>query len=142
MRYTEITENENPSVKIIEQLRPQLAKAAQDECDSWQQDDTGFDEELGYGGICQDIADKMADILNEHGFDATTVDSQGVGEQHVWVVAKTQEGIYSVDIPPYVYETGGGFNWKKKKDVEIVPSDIELYKISADPNEWENYIDY
>lgn len=134
------SEEELQSVKMIEKLKPELTKAAQRKYDRWQQDESGYDEEVGYGGICQDIAEEMANILNQHGIDSTTVDSQGVGDQHVWVVSKTQEGIYSVDIPPYVYETGGGFNWTKKPDIEIDPSDIVIYGISNDPDDWEDYV--
>lgn len=137
MKYLDLFES---SIKKIEQLRPQLAKAAQEVYDTWEQNDDGFDEELGYGGICQDIADAMANVLAHEGFDLTIVDSQGVGEQHVWIVVKTDEGVFSVDIPPYVYETGGGFNWKKKHEVEIDPSDVELYHISVDPNDFNDYI--
>lgn len=137
MNYLDLFES---SIKKIEQLRLQLAKVAQQVYDKWEQNADGFDEELGYGGICQDIADAMANVLAHEGFDLTIVDSQGVGEQHVWIVVKTDEGVFSVDIPPYVYETGGGFNWKKKHEVEIGPSDVELYHISVDPNDFNDYI--
>ncbi|NTF17202.1 hypothetical protein G6L37_02000 [Agrobacterium rubi] len=91
-------------------LFPQLASAAQSEYDAWQQDDDGMDEELGSGGICHLIADQMVSILSDEGFEATPTHSEGVGENHVWVTAQIAEGVVSVDIPPGVYETGGGFH--------------------------------
>jgi len=33
-----------------------------------------------------------------------------------------------VDIPPYTYETGGGYNWKKIPDVTFDASDIVFYR--------------
>lgn len=53
-----------PSVKEL--LRPEMAAAAQQAYNEWEQDEEGQDEELGSGGICQDIAEKMAGIAAEY----------------------------------------------------------------------------
>lgn len=141
MRAVELIEGRLKSIIGVNKLKRELVVVAQKEYDRWEQNDDGYDEELGYGGICQNIADAMASVLAGAGYDITIVDSMGVGEQHVWVVLKAKEGVYSVDIPPYVYETGGGFNWKKKHDIEFSPEDIEVYKISADPRDFKNYLE-
>ena len=48
-------------------LKPLFVQAAQKEYDDWAQDEDGMDEVLGTGGICQDIAEKIASILSQHG---------------------------------------------------------------------------
>lgn len=121
----------------IERLRPQLAQTAQKVYDSWDKD---YTEELGGGGICQDIADAMANILNEHGIEASPV-SASVGEQHVYVIAKVVEGVFEVDINPYKYERGGGYNWTKIPNVKFHSSDISISMIHDDPKKYEECIE-
>jgi hypothetical protein len=62
-----------------------------------------------------------------------------VGEQHVYVIAKTEDGVYEVDIPPYIYETGGGYCWKKKQGVKFDDSCIVVNKLSSDPDDFAQY---
>lgn len=133
--------NALPSVRLVPELLPQLSTAAQAVYDAWDQDESGYDEMLGYGGICQDIADAIAGVLSEAGIDARTQDNCGMGEQHVWAIAKFQEGIYEIDIHPSVYERGGGYNWKKITGVQFQSGDISVTRLSADPNEWENFLE-
>jgi hypothetical protein len=116
----------------IKQLVPKLIEAAQKVYDEWEQNEEGEDPELGYGGICQDIADEMAGVLNENGVEAGTV-SATAGDQHVWVIAKLADGVYDIDIPPYLYESGSGYTWKKRPNVKftkemlaIGPNDIDF----------------
>ena len=145
MKLIELFEDTNleplPSIQKVKSLIPQLAKAAQKVYDDWAQDEEGYDEELGEGGICQDIADSMAYIMSENDIDSYVVDSGGVGEQHVWIIVKVAEGVYSVDIPPGVYETGSGFRWRKIRDAQIQPSDVELYRIDSDPETFDQYVE-
>lgn len=121
----------------IEKLRPQLAQAAQKVYDSWNED---YAEELGGGGICQDIADAMAGLLNEHGIEAGPI-SATVGEQHVYVVARVMEGVFEVDISPYRYERGGGYNWKKIPGVKFHESDVMIFLIDENPEKYKEYIE-
>lgn len=113
-----------------------LASVAQKVYDAW---DENEDEYAG-GGICHLIASEIAGHLGEQGIDATTVSAQ-VGEQHVWVVAKLKDGVYEIDIPPGVYETGGGYSWKKIKDVTIDKSDIVVSRLDSDPDSFGQYVD-
>jgi hypothetical protein len=130
------------SIKQLVPLLPRLALAAHHAYDQWDQNEEGEDVELGFGGICQDIAEGMAGVLNNAGIDAITIDNGGVGEQHVWVIAKFQEGVAEIDISPGVYETGGGYHWKKIPDVVFEPTDIQYGIMDNDPNNFDNYSEY
>jgi hypothetical protein len=120
-------------------LSPQLAAAGQHEYNVWTQDDEGYDEELGSGGICHLIADRMVGILSDEGFEAVSTHSEGIGENHVWVTAQTAQGVVMVDIPPGVYETGGGYTWKKRPDIVFSPSDVLVDVIDRDPARFPEY---
>lgn len=130
-----------PSSSVLTSLLPQLVQAAQKEYDEWQQDAEGNDEMLGSGGICQEIADAICDVLSRNNIDCMHVSAQ-VGEQHVWTVAKFEEGVYEIDIHPSYYETGGGYNWKKIPDVVFDDEMISIGRLSSDPNEFEKFGDY
>lgn len=124
----------------IQPLITQMVHAAQKVYDEWEQDKEGVDPELGAGGLCQDVAEAMAGVLNEHGVDASTV-SSSVGDQHVWVVARAKDGVYTVDIEPRVYETGSGYVWRKRPGVVLKPQDIDVTLIDSDPAKYDEYSD-
>ena len=130
---------QNHATSRLQQLRPQIALAAQKVYDEWEQDEEGCDVMLGTGGICQDIAEAVCNVLTEAGIECGTV-SQEVGEQHVYAVARTDDGVYSVDISPYRYERGGGYCWKKIPDVQFDASDVDLYRMSVDPEDFDRYM--
>lgn len=135
---------ENEPLKTLaelESLIPDIIKVSQRVYDSWAQNDDGMDDELGCGGICQDIASEICGLLSEKGFECTTV-SQEIGEQHVYTVVKLEDGVYEVDIPPGVYETGGGYRWRKIPDVSFNKNDIVIDKIDGDPDSFVNYVGY
>ena len=123
----------------LKSLLPQLAAAAQTEYDAWQQDADGMDEELGAGGICHLIADQMVAILSEEGFEAVATHSDGVGENHVWVTAQIKEGVVLIDIPPGVYESGGGYVWRKLPGIVFSEKDIVVDRIDRDPSKFAEY---
>jgi len=131
--------NEQTDTDTLFSLKSRLALSAQKVYDKWEQDENGYCDMLGEGGICQDIADAMADVLSNNGIECTTV-SQVSGEQHVYVVARTEDGVYNVDIPPYLYETGGGYCWKKIPDVEFDERYLVINRLSSDPDEYYDYI--
>jgi hypothetical protein len=76
-----------------------------------------------------------------------------VGENHVWAVAKIgnvndegdpdrpDAGVWCIDIPPSVYEEGGGYNWTKTPDVTFDTSDIIVTHESFDPADFERYME-
>ena len=124
-----------PSVERAKQLLPRFLKAAQADYDAW--DETNTDVYAG-GGICHIIADSICGVLIEYGIDCSPVSCNY--EQHVFVAAKFAEGVYTIDIPYWIYEQGGGFSWKKLPDVEFEPRDVVFYKTSSDPEDFEQYI--
>jgi hypothetical protein len=133
MRLRDLLENAAtyPSVKVAEQLRGELAAAAQKVYDAWEQDEEGYDEVYAGGGVCHDIASEMAGVLNNAGIDAYTVSSNH--EVHVYVVAPFAEGVYEIDIPYRLYEIGGGYTWQKIPDVVFTPDFVHIGCLDADP---------
>lgn len=120
----------SPLHEKLHELRPLLAKAAQEEYDAWDQSDEEYgDPDLGFGGLCQNVADAIGNVLTEHGIDSQTRDNNGVGEQHVWVTANDDTHAYDVDIHPSHYETGGGYNWKKIPGVQFTPDHIDIDEV-------------
>lgn len=128
-----------PNLNDLKALLSELAAAAQREYDAWEQDEDGIDEELGSGGICHLIADQFISVLAGAGIEAVTTHSEGVGENHVWVTACIEEGVVLVDIPPGVYETGGGYTWQKKPGIVFSKNDIVVDRIDPDPSKFHEY---
>jgi hypothetical protein len=129
-----------PTVATLSKLAPQIAKRAQKVYDRWHQDEDGFDEEVGGGGICHLIADDWCELLAGHGFACVSFHGS-VGENHIWVIAQTQNGVFSVDINPFNYETGGGYCWRKIPGVVFNASMVEISRISPFPSDFNEYAD-
>lgn len=129
------------SVKdITDIVKDDMVKVAQEQYDAWKQDHNGQDVKLGGGGICHLIADDLINVLYRHKIDNVQSVCSNY-EQHVYVVGQFKEGIYEIDIPYNVYETGGGFSWKKIPDVEFNRNDIVINRLSGDPSEYSDYVD-
>jgi len=137
----EIEKEKLNSIKeITNDVLDQMVIAAQKEYDNWVQDEHGYDSELGRGGICHLIADELINVLyNHHIQNCQTVCS--THEQHVYVVGKFTEGVYQIDIPYRVYETGGGYTWKKLPDIVFDRKHIGINRIDSDPNNFNQYTD-
>lgn len=131
---------ESTGYDVLDLLKTKLAAAAQKVYDDWVQGSEGLSEHYGAGGICHDIAEAMCDVLGENKIDCISFHYE-IGENHTAVFCKLDDGIYSVDISPYVYESGGGYSWCKKKDVKFEPSDVDIDRITANTNKWDEYID-
>lgn len=125
------------SLEGVLRIRARLAAAAQQVYNDWEQDD---DDELNGGGICDLVAGAMAEVLEQSGCSTGLVSAQ-VGEQHVFVVARTADGVYEVDIPYYLYERGGGYQWTKLPGVSFEESDIVIRRLSNDPRDFADYVD-
>jgi hypothetical protein len=141
-----------------------LARIAQEVYDEWEQNEEGWSEshnEIGYGGICHIIAEKIVSYLYSNGkgskLNSCTVSDPFV--QHVYVIAfeksegcggdesDSEEGqefefdygdddnnlydIWSIDIPYSTYEDGGGFTWTKIKDVKFTGRDVVVDLIES-----------
>jgi hypothetical protein len=126
-----------PASTAIKNLRLQLAHAAQLQYNKWQQDAEGYDDELGHGGICHLIADDMASVLYQHKIPCTTVSD--MMEVHVYVVAQCRDGVFEVNIPYRIYETGGGYTWKKIAGVKFDADDVQIGKLDGRPSNMFQY---
>lgn len=133
--------NKLNSVKdITSSILDKMAATAQVVYDGWVLNDEEYDEEVGYGGICHLVADDLIDTLyNNDIHNCQTVCS--THEQHVYVVGQFKEGVYMIDIPYHIYETGGGFRWKKKPNVKFDVNHIVVDKLDSDPENLEQYVD-
>lgn len=112
-------------------LRPAIADAAQRVVDEWQLDEEGLDPELGAGGVCDLVASAIIEVVGRlDGVDATC--GSQPGEDHEWVVASDGQSAFVVDIPPWAYETGGGYSWKKIEGARIGPGDVFIGPIDLE----------
>ena len=133
-------ENENqtnlPSINLAKSNINRILAAAQRIYDDW--DESEVDTYAG-GGICHIIADAICDVMWQIGIECTIVSCSY--EQHVYVAVKVEEGVYTIDIPYGIYETGGGFSWQKLPDIKFDSRDVVFYRVTGDPAEFANYID-
>lgn len=127
------------SIEEVKQLTLLFVNAAQREYDDWTQEEDGYDHEVGYGGICHLIADKIAGILQDNEIEAVSFSLDS--EVHVLVVAQCKEGVFSIDVPHVIYESGGGYHWKKKPNVIFDKDSIVYYQIYEDPDKFKEYLD-
>lgn len=123
----------------IASLLPEIVRVAQAQYDAWQQDEEGFDEEYGAGGICHLIAEDMSSVLARKALACTTVSS--MQEVHVYVVVKLPSGVWRVDIEPHVYETGAAYTWKKRPDVTFTEDDVTVERLSASPKDFADFVE-
>ncbi len=136
----------------IESLIPRMVSKVQRVYDNWNQDEEDYDEMYGHGGICDDIADAICQVLmnndidsfssyNEYDFHTSAYAydfSKYDGYEH------KEQGIderimYKVDIPPYIYETGSGYTWKKIPGVKFDKKDFIVEDYSMFIDNWFEY---
>ena len=118
-----------PLIQRLMAIRPSIAHAAQKVYDQWEQDEDGMDEEFGGGGICDSVASSISEVVTNHLHDVDIVDGGQDGDDHAFIVVLTPTEAVEVDIPPGVYETGGGYNWRKREGVTFSPSHVSLAKL-------------
>jgi hypothetical protein len=112
----------------LETLRPRMAAAAQKIYDAWETDEEGLDVEYGGGGPCDEIAAALSGIIGDS-IDAHIDDGGHEGDDHAFLIVSRAGERYWVDIPPGVYEHGGGYSWQKIPDTQIRPEDIVIEPI-------------
>lgn len=110
-------------------IRAKIAKAAQKVVDEWEQDEEGINEELGVGGACDRVAEAVGSVIVETlpGVDITSGGQDG--DDHAFVIAYDDKSAVAVDIPANVYETGGGYHWKKIQGAVIEPGDVVVEEV-------------
>lgn len=133
MKILPLLESRQSLPPEIEALVPAVLAAAQRVYDDW---DENEDEYAG-GGICHLIADEISGVFAEHDFETMT-QSAHQGEQHVWANilhrVQREDGeeditVYEVDIPPGVYENGGGYSWTKIQGVTFTRNELIIEPI-------------
>lgn len=131
---------ENPNNELYNtllRLRSDLVLSAQKVYNDWEQDEEGYDEVYGSGGICDDIAEAMCEVINNKtNYGCFHLYNEYDCHTSIYVYDNSTKQIYNVDIPPYVYEKGTGYNWKKINDVSF-----NINHISIDEVEWDMYLD-
>ena len=134
-----------PLQRALDLRRPRFAAAAQRVLDGWEQDEEGVCDVLGTGGPCDMVADELQGELDFEYTDAGGVtQSPGSmpgghdGDDHAWLIVYDDHEAVVLDLPPDVYETGGGYQWKKRRGVQIRPSDFVIESISRSDIEPED----
>jgi len=118
-------------------LRPQMVHEAQEIYNSWEQDGEGLDFEYGAGGICDQVSQAISGVIAQHIPGVEVTEGGQDGDDHSWVIAYNAAEAYHVDIPPGVYERGGGYSWKKIPGVILQPNHIEIFP--ADIGDMRDY---
>jgi hypothetical protein len=113
-------------------LRPLIAQAAQKIYDEWEQED-----ECDVGGICDEIERSTSGIIASRIRNINVTDGGHDGDDHAWTIVYNNAESYGVDIPPHVYETGGGYCWKKIPGVTIQPNHVEVWNLGIHPREFQ-----
>jgi hypothetical protein len=111
----------------LNELRPAMAAAAQSIYDAWNPEYDEFgDAEVGGGGICDQIAQAIGEILTDANIDYTEGGHEG--DDHAYLITYDDQNSYLVDIPYNHYESGGGMSWTRHPDVTFTPEMIEIYE--------------
>lgn len=113
-------------------LRPSIAQAAQKIYNEWEQED-----ECDVGGICDEIERAVATVISMKIRNANTTEGGQDGDDHAWTIVYNRSESYGVDIPPHVYETGGGYCWKKIPGVVIQVNDVVIWDLGIHPSEFQ-----
>lgn len=135
----------------LEKLRADFARVAQEVYDGWEQDEDGHDEQFGYGGICDAIADAITDIIgsktqyesftnyDEYEFHTSTYVYHCYDEEMDENEFEKRAYMISVDIPYWIYESGAAYTWTKKQGVHFSADMVEITDMSSYA---ENFIDF
>lgn len=113
----------------LKELRPKLAEAAQKIYDQWNQDSEGVDETSGTGGICDEISEAIGSVIAQKVAGAELFSGGQEGDDHAFIVVQRDDEAFGVDIPPGVYESGGGYNWRKKEGVTFSPEYVVIFPV-------------
>ena len=118
----------------IRALAGDLAQAAQKELDAWAPDAEGYDVEFGYGGACDAICRQLGEVLAEKVEGIELADGGQEGDDHAFVLCTRGGESVVVDIPPYLYERGGGYSWRKIEGVHLEARDVLVEDIDLGVN--------
>lgn len=128
LSYEQVYENK---MKLLKSLAPKIAQAAQKVYDAWEQDEDGMDDIYGGGGICDDIAEVISHVINrDTPFSAFGVYNENYCHTSAYVEANGD--YFEVDIPPFNYEEGYGYNWKKLPNIKFSPDMVSVEPIDEE----------
>lgn len=131
--WLELKESTSRLYQQLLALRPAIAQAAQAVYNEWEQED-----ECDVGGICDEIERAISSLISMRIRNASTTDGGQAGDDHAWTIVYNRTESYGVDIPPNVYETGGGYCWKKIPNVIIQPNHVEIWNLGIHPSEFQD----
>lgn len=130
MKFREFFQAQNsPLYQQLLALRPQMAQAAQEIYDQWDQSGEGGDMQSGFGGICDEISQAISGAIVENLAGVDVTEGGQDGDDHAYIIAYNETEAFAVDIPPQVYERGGGYSWQKIEGVRFMPDDVEISPI-------------
>lgn len=92
-------------------------------------DDWDDDDEFSAGGICDSIADEISGLIAFKLSNIEIFEGGHDGDDHAWIIVERDNIQYGVNIPSDVYEVGGGYNWRKRKNIVFDIDDVEIFKI-------------
>jgi len=113
----------------LARLRPALARAAQKVVDAWAQDAEGVSEEYGVGGVCDDVAEAMCDVMARRRIDCRT--HHWADDNHTNCLVVVDGAVWEVDVPPRVYETGAWYRYRKVEDARIAATDVTIVPLEG-----------
>ena len=122
MRYKDTSD----LIDAIERLSNDLARAAQAVYDDWDQVD-GYSDAYGTGGICDDVALEMADVISRK-LRVHAYSQYNEHDTHTSVMVVVDDMVndfdevgvlINVDIHPSNYEEGYGYTWRKIDNVRF-----------------------
>ncbi len=109
--------------------KAEAVKGAQEIYDAWDQDESGYDEEYGAGGVCDSIAEALAGALIAEGVEAFTFHYEQ--DNHTVVIALMDDRTVEVNIPLTIYERGSYYTYKKVPGVQFKEADITMTDIGG-----------
>lgn len=115
-----------------------VAAAAQRVVDAWEQDEDGVSDEYGSGGVCDDVAAATCDALRGLPWVLDCVTFHIEGDNHTVARVLADDGVYDVDVPPGVYETGSWYRYRKRPDAAVSAADVVVERLGG-PEEWEKW---
>ncbi len=130
----------------ISRLTNRIAAAAQQVYDDWDQVD-GYSEEYGTGGICDDVAAEIVDVLIRAGIDGFTLYNEYETHTSAYAYYENPEFneyeepnvLIRVDIHPSYYEDGYGYTWRKIEGVRLTGNIVRIEDYSDVYDEYVNW---
>jgi len=115
------------SKEQIEIIKKIFVEESQPIYNSWNQDQ-GYDNIFGEGGICDTIAETVVEVLLSIGYE-TGIISKHSPIPHSWVWVEIGEKKYEFDIPYSIYESyiSDNCNYPKFQKIDNIlfePSDV------------------